>query len=126
MEKALRALPSVKEWAGDECPIQTERFSHWAVGWCDYLLVNPECKDAVALADKILDKLDDYPVVNEEHWSNLETEEANQVWKDCYRVKDRIAHVRKHRSQFEFRDFADMLGCLRGHYFNGYASELLS
>lgn len=126
MEKALRALDAVKNWTGDDAPIQTERFTHWAVGWCDYLLVNSECKEAVALADKLLDKLDDYPILNEEHFSEEEMNEANEVWSNCYDAKERVAYIRARRRQFEFHDFADMLGCLRGKYFSGYASELLS
>jgi hypothetical protein len=33
--------------------------------------------------------------------------------------------MREHRSQFDARSFADLLGCARGKYFLGYASELL-
>lgn len=40
-------------------------------------------------------------------------------------LRERVEYIRKHRSQFEFRDFADMLGCVRGKYFAGYASELI-
>lgn len=52
--------------------------------------------------------------------------EANAVWRDCYQLKERVEYVRKHRGQFDFRSFSDMLSCLRGNYFAGYASELLS
>lgn len=30
-----------------------------------------------------------------------------------------------HREQFEFYTFAELLGCVRGKFFAGYASELL-
>lgn len=55
-----------------------------------------------------------------------ETEAAQEVWRTCYSDAERIDYIREHRSQFEFRSFADMLGCVRGRYFAGYASELLS
>lgn len=57
--------------------------------------------------------------------SEAEEEQAQEVWRDCYRPKARIEYIREHREQFEFRSFADMLGCVRGRYFAGYASELL-
>jgi hypothetical protein len=57
--------------------------------------------------------------------SDVEVEEANRVWQDCFNDRQRIAYIRKHRSQFEFQSFAEMLGCCRGKWFNGYASELL-
>jgi len=59
-------------------------------------------------------------------FSEYETEEANDVWRDCYRPEERIDYIRKHRSQFKFRGLSDLIGCVRGHYFAGYASELLS
>jgi hypothetical protein len=40
--------------------------------------------------------------------------------------KERIAYIRKHRSEFEFADLRDMLSCVRGNYFAGYASELIA
>jgi hypothetical protein len=57
--------------------------------------------------------------------SEVELEEANRVWESCYNDRQRIAYMRDHRSQFEFQSFAEMLGCCRGKFFNGYASELL-
>ena len=55
-----------------------------------------------------------------------EHEESQRVWRECYRTKDRLEYVRDHRDQFDFRSFAEMLACVRGHFFAGYASELLN
>lgn len=106
--------------------IAVESFNHWAVGWVEYLLVDPESAETVARAEEIRAKLEDYPVVDESDWSELEMEEADQIWRDCYRPKERLKYIREHRRQFEFRDFQDMLACVRGKYFAGYASELVS
>jgi len=122
----LNALPAVKDWPGEFNPVSVERFNHWAVGWVDYLLVDPECKEAVKEAEAVQEKLNDYPVLNEEHYSNLEQEEASDVWRDCFRESERIAYIRKHRSQFDFASFGDLLGCVRGKHFAGYACELLN
>lgn len=103
-----------------------ERFNHWAVGWIDYLIINPECKDLVAIAERIRERIDDYPVLDEFHYSNLEQQEAQEIWSSCYRPKERVEYIRKHRSQFEFHGFQDLLGCVRGKYFAGYASELIN
>ena len=99
---------------------------HWACGWLQYLVINPAATELIALAGEALAKLDDYPVLDEDDFSRLEMEEANEVWASCYRPKDRIAYIRKHSSQFEFRGLADLIGCVRGKYFSGYANELLS
>lgn len=110
------------EWQG----VAIERFNHWAVGWVDYLIVDPKSIETVQLAEKLRAKIDDYPVLDEEHFSRLENDEANDIWRDCYRPKERVEYIREHRSQFEFRDFADLLGCVRGKYFAGYAGELVN
>ncbi len=101
------------------------RFGHWACGWFELLLVRPDTACAKEGAS-IEAALADYPVLNEEDFSAEEQGEADEVWRNCYREAERIEYIREHRSQFEFRSFADMLGCVRGNYFAGYASELLS
>ncbi len=115
----LRAL------GGESDTVQVIREHHWAVGWVEWIAIHEDDNPALKIADEIKGALSDYPVINEDHWSETEMEEANEVWTNCYNVKERIAYIRKHSSQFEFHNFADMLGCVRGQYFAGYASELL-
>lgn len=105
---------------------QIVREHHWAVGWVEWIAIHQDETEALKVADRIKGGLEDYPVVDEELWTEYEEEEARQVWRDCYRTKERVAYIRKHRGQFEFRDMSDMLGCVRGRYFAGYASELIS
>jgi hypothetical protein len=115
---------------GESDVVTVVRESHWAVGWVEWIAIEadgtPESDKALETADAIKGKLADYPVVNESHWSELEQEDANDTWRECYSPQERIRYIREHRSQFEFHDYADMLGCVRGQYFAGYASELLS
>lgn len=105
--------------------IRVVRENHWAVGWVEWIAIHESATDALEIANRIMEKLDGYPVIDEELWSRYEDNEAQDVWRDCYNVKDRVEYVRKHRRQFEFSNFADMLGCIQGKYFAGYASELL-
>jgi hypothetical protein len=115
----LKAIdPDGNDW-------RKESFGHWACGWIEEVYVRPGSEVAKA-AQEMRDALELYPVLDEEHFSELENEEANEVWRNCYRVQDRIDYIRQHRSQFEFRGIGDMLGCIRGNYFVGYASELIS
>lgn len=99
------------------------RFGHWACGWFEILIVRPGSAAATE-AEKIERKINDYPILDESDHSGREQAEADRVW-ECMEVKERIEYIRDHRSQFEFYNFADMLGCVRGRYFAGYASELL-
>jgi hypothetical protein len=102
------------------------RESHWACGWVEWVAIHKDNVEALRKADEIMGGLDDYPVVDEHDYSELEQDDANLTWKNCYSEKERVAYIREHEGQFEFRDFADMIGCVRGNYFAGYASELLA
>jgi hypothetical protein len=105
--------------------VEIFRFGHWACGWWEALCVAAD-SSAADEATAIEAKLDSYPILDENHFSEAEQDEANQVWQDCYSVSDRIDYVRSHRSQFEFTSFSDLMNCIRGHYFAGYASELVN
>lgn len=117
---ALKRLEAISEEH-----VAVERSNHWAVGWVDYLIVDRENPAMVAAAKAIQAKLADYPVLDEEDFSREESDEADEVWRNCYSPKERIDYIRKHESQFEFHGLSDLLGCVRGKYFSGYACELL-
>lgn len=105
--------------------VEIVRESHWAVGWVEWIAIHSSNTAAIAKATELCERANDYPVLDEDDWSEREQTEANEVWTNCFDVSERIAYIRQHRSQFEFHGFADLLGCVRGKYFAGYASELL-
>lgn len=105
--------------------VERVRESHWAVGWVEWIAIPADDSAALQVADEMCARWEDYPVLNDEHFSQLEQEEADLTWKNCYNAGERMEYIRAHRSQFEFRSLADMLDCVRGNYFAGYASELL-
>lgn len=49
---------------------------------------------------------------------------ANEIWEYSYTPAARVAYIRLHRNDFEFHSFGDLMGCVRGRYFAGCASEL--
>jgi hypothetical protein len=99
--------------------------SHWAVGWVEWIAIHATDDKALTIADEQNKRLANYPVLDESDWSEREDNEAQEVWANCYDDKERIAYMRKHRDQFEFHDYADLIGCARGKYFCGYVSDLL-
>lgn len=58
--------------------VAIERASHFLVGWAETLLVNPCNADAVAVANEWREKLEGYPVANEDDYSELESEELEE------------------------------------------------
>lgn len=126
MLAALRAVPEPADWPHDHAPFQRVRENHWAVGWVEWIAIHQDAIAHLRVADEITGRLEDYPVIDENRWSEYEMADANETWKNCYSVKERLRYIREHRQQFEFHDFADLLSCVRGKYFAGYPSELLS
>lgn len=110
---------------GESETVTVVRESHWAVGWVEWIAIHQDDDRALEIADRQLTSLEDYPVLDEEDFSREEDEEAQDIWRNHYSIKERIAYIRRHGSQFEFHDYADLLDCVRGNYFAGYASELI-
>lgn len=104
--------------------------SHWAVGHVDHLsyrVIDAEGKPTrmAKIVKAWFKALDDYPVADEDLWTEYEDKEAQETWTNCYSDADRLEFIRKHRREFEFHSFADLLGCVRGKFYAGYASTLL-
>lgn len=70
----------LSERFGDSVDIA--RFGHWACGWVEEIIFdigNDDCEQAVAAWRA---KLDDYPVADEAHWSELEWDEMSDYLGD--------------------------------------------
>lgn len=99
--------------------------NHWACGWVEWVAIHESNADALRAADKLADDLERYPVLNEEDFSSRETKEAEEVWRNCYNDRERLEWLRENRRNIEPHSFSDLLGCARGKFFIGNASELL-
>lgn len=60
---------------------RTVEESHWACGWIRLAVVRPGSTCA-ELAQGFADRLEDYPLLNEEHCSELEWAEYLEAWED--------------------------------------------
>tara|TARA_Y100001938_G_scaffold5948_1_gene7433 strand:+ start:384 stop:1229 length:846 start_codon:yes stop_codon:yes gene_type:complete len=56
---------------------QIHRFGHWACGWFEVVILNPI--DSLVLDQALQDQLSltDYPILNEDHFSNMQLESFN-------------------------------------------------
>ncbi len=122
IEKAL------SPWEGDT--VETLSHSHWAVGHVDGFMIRVyDATGAITPAflaySELACALEDYPILDEHDFSELEQADADQTWANCYNDAQRLEYIRDNRTQFEFQGFADLMGCVRGKYFAGYASDLL-
>lgn len=56
---------------------EIHRFGHWSYGWYEMILVNPIHAE---LLQTIYSRLDSYPILNDEKWSEKETEHEWESW----------------------------------------------
>ena len=57
--------------------VDIARFGHWAVGWVEEIIFDTGRADILAAVEGWREKLDNYPVANEDHFSTLEWEEMS-------------------------------------------------
>lgn len=88
---------TMTRWHPDDVAI--ERSSHWAVGWVEYLLVRPGTP-AVVSAEGWAERLADYPVADEQHYSALEWSEE---W--CVRCDGGTRYDHEDRDRFRLCRF---------------------
>lgn len=73
---------------GESDNVQVHRFGHWACGWWEIIAVKKGTKE-FKIAEDIERKLENYPVVNEDHWSELQYEEQTEYW-NSLSIKERV------------------------------------
>lgn len=66
---------AVKLLGGESETVIIVRENHWAVGWVEWIAIHESDEQSLILADGIRDRLDNYPVLDEEDYSERE-------WKD--------------------------------------------
>jgi len=85
------------------------RFGHWACGWVQHIAINPERKDLCTLAQNLIDSTADYPVLNDEDYSQRVYDDACSFWDGCS-TKEKIGYCRKaNASIFQARFTFDSL-----------------
>ena len=87
-----------------------QRHNHWAVGHVDGYAIrvfrDGAVTDAFCKWMELQERLDDYPVLDEDVWSEVQQEEINDSWKAW--VKHDFTRCLEERFGREVRDDADM------------------
>ena len=69
---------------GESKRAQIHRFGHWACGWFEIVLINPRSK-LVKIGNQIESQLENYPILDENDWSQREFEAYCTAFKDDYK-----------------------------------------
>jgi len=107
---AKHALETVCEECEDSWLIVRE--SHWLCGWIEWIAVHENAVDCIEIAEKVLRELEDYPIIDEELFCQMEYDESCDVWLNCFTPKDRIQFLRErgHIAQ----NFEELIQTVRG------------
>lgn len=77
---------ALKQLGGEGDNVAIHRFRHWACGWWEALCVTG---DKVSQGQSIVDKLDGYPVLNDDDYSERQWEQAQETWATLS-IKERV------------------------------------
>lgn len=56
------------------------REGHWAVGWVEHIYIHESNTAAMEAAEDLQRRLDDYPALDEDDWSEREDQRAAEYW----------------------------------------------
>lgn len=90
-DQQLAALTEADPDANDH---EIHRFGHWGPGWFEIVLVRPRSKAESVVRD-LGERLDDYPVLDEEDFSRREWEAYLAVWESGEGAKELAREMRK-------------------------------
>jgi hypothetical protein len=89
---------------GESETVQVVRENHWAVGWVEWIAIHESDEQALRAADRQQERLEGYPILNEDDFSEREYEECRRVWADCYTARTRAEYLRDRDITEGFRD----------------------
>ena len=89
-----RNYPAGKDWEARPA-VYTWRAGHWAVGWVEYMMIRADAsEDVLTAAGETVCALADYPIYNEDHFTDLEFNEACEFWERSS-VADRVDYLQR-------------------------------
>ncbi len=82
------------------------RIGHWAVGWIEHLVIPDDAPDEVKIkAGEIVSALSDYPILDEERYSEAEWEAMHEAYGET--VEQRLRFIQEYNEYGAGRYFAD-------------------
>ncbi len=104
---AVEALEKAEGEGGDDFRVIS--CNHWACGWVEYIILRPGSK-CVEVMEDIESRLEDYPVLNDEDFSEREYNDFVDSW-ECYGCRDFVKElVKMIDDQPDAVDFLEGLG----------------
>ena len=82
-ERVFECLQDAAEAVASPESVYDFRAGSWACGWIEYILIDKNAPESLIMeADEIMCALSEYPVFDDEHFSMLQMNEANDYWEN--------------------------------------------
>lgn len=91
----------LKALGGETETVIVVRESHWAVGWVEWIAIHQDDEKALHEADEIVGAMADYPVIDGDHFSDLEWTEAAEHW-DGLTPREKVQYALEERSRYHW------------------------
>jgi hypothetical protein len=69
---------ALEELGGESETVQVIHEGHWAVGWVEWIKIDANDLKALRKADAMAEALDNYPILDEQRFSDMEYEESQE------------------------------------------------
>lgn len=79
---------------GESETVEIFNFGHWAVGWVEYLCIHESDPAKMEIGKAIEEEIENYPVLNEDRWSEMEYDEIGEYWRRCS-IKERVEYCQE-------------------------------
>ena len=90
-------LRTLRELDPDEELHEVHEFNNWAVGWTACCLIAPQALALRLEAERMAHKIGNYPILDEDHHSELEWTEVADYWEQCS-VSERLDYIQRANS----------------------------
>jgi hypothetical protein len=78
--------------------VQIVRNGHWACGWIEWIAIHSSNFEAVTAAEELAERLEEYPLLDEDDYSRREFEYACDLWAEIG-VEERLDYIRRARAE---------------------------
>ena len=108
---------------GDDEPTRIiVRENHWAVGWVEWIAIHETDTPGLKIADTLRENFEQYPILDEFLYSEIEDADCTETWSNCYNPRERLQYLRDHQCT-KTGIFRAALAAVRGSWYD--AAQLL-
>ena len=86
-------MVALQRLGGESETVKIIREGHWAVGWVEWIAIHESDEKALRVADEMQKDLQDYPVLSEDHWTELEWNEMQEAWQNMS-ISERLEMIK--------------------------------